>query len=245
MIQGIYLASQGMTMLMQKQDQIANNLANINTTGYKESGLFAKELNKCLADTKRQPYVNMAIKPDEVYVDYSEGAPRTTGNPMDLLVKGSGFFTVMTPNGVGYTRNGNFSSDPDGFLVNSEGWKVMSKEGYIKLDQDAPAPTVTGEGEVLQGNETKGILRIVDFEKPYNLLRMGTSCFIPKNADETKPIQSPGYVIRQGFLESSNVNIIKNMVEMIAAYRNFEADQRALLAQDQTLDKAANQVGRI
>jgi flagellar basal-body rod protein FlgG len=99
-------------------------------------------------------------------------------------------------------------------------------------------------GELLQDNETRGFLKITDFKKPYELLREGGGYFKPRHADDPL-VNSPGYSIKQGFLEGSNVNSIYNMVQMIAALRNYEADQKALLAQDQTLDKVVNTVGRI
>ena len=243
MIQGIYTATMGMTPLMDKQDQIANNLANINTTGFKQSGLFMKSYQKFLENDSRQPFVNSEIKSDEVYLDYSEGPLKVTSIPLDMAIKGTGFFTVMTPDGVQYTRNGNFSIDSEGLIVTSDGSKVMAKDGYIKVDDRYPV-TVTDKGEVVQDGEIKGVLKVVDFEKPYRLQRCGESRFrplLPDNPEKT----SQGYVVRQGYLEGSNVSVVKNMVEMISAYRNYEADQRALLAQDQTLDKAVNMVGKV
>jgi len=244
MIQGIHLAVQGMTPLMQKQDQIANNLANINTTGFKQSGLFMKAYQKYLADDQLQPFANREIKADEVYVDYREGPMKQTGAPLDLMIKGSGFFTVMTPNGVRYTRNGNFSLDEDGFLVTGDGSRVMGTEGYIKFDELKYGIMVNERGDVFHGDENRGRLRIADFQKPYRLSREGNSCFRPMLPDNPE-IESAGYAVKQGFLEASNVNVVKNMVEMISAFRTYEADQKALLAQDQTLDKAVNQVGRV
>ncbi|MBD3346726.1 MAG: flagellar hook-basal body complex protein [Chitinivibrionales bacterium] len=244
MLQGLYLASQSMTTLMQKQDQIANNLANINTTGYKQSGLFTRAYQKYLADDQLRPFANREIKSDEVYIDYSEGRQIKTGNPLDFSIKGSGCFTVMTDQGIAYTRNGNFSVDKNGLLITSDGSKVMGKGGYIRIDSELPAVTVTETGEILQGNESKGELRIADFNKPYKMLRYGNGCFVPKKPDE-KVVESPGYAIQQGVLEGSNVNIIKNMAQMIAAHRNFEADQRAVFAQNESLGKAVNEVGRV
>jgi len=243
MIQGIYTASMGMTPLMQKQDQVANNLANINTTGYKQSGLFVKTYQKYLSNDLLQPFANREIKADEVYIDYSEGPMRQTNNTLDLFIKGSGFFTVMTPEGVQYTRNGNFGLSPEGFLVTSDGSKVMGTEGFIRVERDLPI-YISEKGEVIQKGESKGVLKIADFQKPYKMERMGesrTRPLLPGNPE----IVSAGYSVRQGYLEGSNVDIIKNMVQMISAYRNFEADQKALHAQDETLNKAVNQVGRI
>jgi flagellar basal-body rod protein FlgF len=244
MIQGLYLASQAMSPLIDKQDQIANNLANINTTGFKESGLFLKAYQKYLANDQLQPYANREVKPDEVYIDYSEGTPNQTGNQLDMMIKGSGFFTVMTPDGVRYTRNGNFSLDRDGFLVTSDGSKVMSTEGYVRCDRMLPV-SVNDKGEVLQDNEKKAVLRIADFNKPYKMLREGGGYFKPDLSDANPVVNSQGYVVMQGYLESSNVNVMKNMVQMIAAFRNYEANQKAVLAQDETLQRAVTDVGKV
>lgn len=244
MIQGISLAQQGMSALVQKQDQIANNLANANTTGFKQSNLFIKSYEKYVNNEKLEPFANREIKADEVYIDYREGRMKKTGNDLDFMIKGSGFFTIMTEKGVRYTRNGNFSLNPDGFLVTSDGSKVMAKNGFIRFHRDGGRIRINHDGEVLQGEEEMGKLKIVDFKKPYRLLRDGNSYFRPQLPDNPV-VKSPGFHIKQGFLEGSNVNAIQNMVEMISAFRNYEADQKALHAQDQTLDKAVNSVGRL
>ena len=160
-----------------------------------------------------------------------------------MMIKGSGFFTIMTSEGVQYTRNGNFSLDPDGILITSDGSKVMGNDGYIRVDRELPV-TVTENGEVLQNNEARGVLKISDFGKPHSFRRMGESRFVPLSP-ENGPVESNGYSIRQGYLEGSNVDMIRNMVQMISSYRTFEADQKALHAQDETLEKSVNQVGKV
>jgi flagellar basal-body rod protein FlgF len=244
MIQGIYLASQAMTPLMDKQDQIAHNLANLQTTGYKQSGLFMKTFQKYLADDENRPHVQNEIKPDEVYVDYSEGAMIKTDGRLDIFIKGSGFLTVMTPDGIRYTRNGNLSLNAEGLLVASDGSRVMGKDGFIKIDDEKGPVLVNEEGAVMQNDEIIDQLRISDFKKPYRLTREGTSYFKPLPPDNPV-VSSQGFAIKQGFLEGSNVDVIANMVNMISTYRNYEADQKALQAQDDTLDKAVNQIGRL
>jgi flagellar basal-body rod protein FlgG len=244
MLQGLYLATQGMTTLMQKQDQISNNLANVNTTGYKQSNLFVESLSRHLVDNEQEPFVNRQIKADGVYTDYSEGQLRKTGNPLDCAIKGSGFFSVMTPdNGVAYTRNGNFSMNADGFLVTANGSRVLGENGYIRFTGKEDID-IREKGQVYQGDEQLDRLRIADFKKPYALIKTGANNFKPEDPAE-KLIPSPGFALQQGYLEKSNVDMIRNMVDMIASFRNFEADQKALSAQDQTLDKAVNQVGRV
>jgi flagellar basal-body rod protein FlgG len=197
-----------------------------------------------MTDEELNPFVNREIQTDEVYTDYSEGTVRKTDNPLDCAIQGSGFFSVMTPqNGVAYTRNGNFSMDADGFLVTGDGSRVLGKNGYIRFRGNEDI-RIHSDGAVYQGQELIDRLKIADFKKPYAMLKQGSNRFIPENPAE-KVIASPGFSVKQGYLEQSNVNMIKNMVDMIATFRNFEADQRALSAQDQTLDKAVNQVGRI
>ena len=243
MIQGIYIASRGMTPQLDQQDQIANNLANINTTGFKQSSLFVKSYHKFIENDQLQPFADNDIKADQVYVDYREGPMKSTKVPLDCCINGSGFFTVMAPDGIEYTRNGNFSLDPDGIIVTSDGSKVMGTEGFIRVERDLPI-TITETGEVMQNDESKGALKVVDFEKPYAMRRCGDSRLsplLPGNPEQ----QSAGFVVRQGYLEGSNVDMIRNMVQMITSYRTFEADQKALQAQDETLDKSVNQVGRV
>ena len=128
-VTALHSASTGLSALSTELDVIANNLANINTTGFKQSNLFIKSYEKYLDNDELEPYVNREIKSDEVFVDFREGPMKKTGNDLDLMIKGSGFFTIMTGRGVRYTRNGNFSLNPDGFLITSDGSKVMAKEG--------------------------------------------------------------------------------------------------------------------
>jgi flagellar basal-body rod protein FlgG len=233
----------GMTSLMDKQDQIANNLANINTTGFKQSGTFMKAYQKYLANDQHQPLANGEIKTDETYIDYSSGAMQKTDSPFDLYIQGSGFFTVMTPSGIRYTRNGNLSLDSEGFIVTGDGSKVMGSEGYIKIDKRYPVQ-ISDTGEILQEGSSKGVLRISDFKKPYKLVREGNSYFRPPSLESPVGLSS-GCAIKQGYLEASNVNTIQNMVSMISAYRNFEADQKALYAQDDTLNISVSQIGKV
>jgi flagellar basal-body rod protein FlgG len=119
----------------------------------------------------------------------------------------------------------------------------MGKNGFVKVDPQERL-SITNNGEVLQKNEIQGEMKITDFKKPYRLVREGDNNFKPLYPDNPG-IESQGYVIKQGYLEGSNVSSIQNMVQMISSYRNLEIDQRAIQAQEQTLDKAINSVGRV
>jgi flagellar basal-body rod protein FlgF len=243
MLQGIHLAVQGMTTMMQKQDQIAHNLANVNTTGYKQSGLFTKSFQKYLANDQRQPFANREFRVDERYIDFSEGPMKKTDGKLDLTIRGTGFFTIMTPQGVRFSRNGNFSLDPDGYLVNSSGAKIMGTDGYIRLDRTSDV-LVTEKGDVMQEDKRVGTLRVSDFEKPYALIREGNGYFRPEKP-EYEASKAVGFTIRQGFLEASNANPIRNMVEMIATHRQFDANQRAMTSQGETLEKSIREIPRV
>ncbi len=243
MVQGVYIAAAGMTAMMQKQDQIANNLANINTTGFKQSSSFTKTLQKYLDNDARQPNVNREIATDKVFIDYSQGPAQPTNNVLDAMIEGTGFFNVLTNSGIGYTRNGNFTTDSNGFLSTMDGAKVFGRDGFIKLS-GPNAVTISSDGEVIQDKESRGFLKISDFKKPYALTREGNSILKPYGL-ENEPVVAAGWVVKQGFLEGSNANPIKNMVQMINSYRNYEADQKAMLAQDESMDKAVNVVGKI
>jgi flagellar basal-body rod protein FlgG len=243
MIQGIYIASTGMTALAQKQEQIANNLANVNTTAFKQSGLFTSAYQNLVQNDLRQVFANREIKVDTVHIDYSEGTMRQTNGDLDLFIKGSGFFKVMTDDGVRYTRNGNFSLDRQGILVAEDGSKIMGTEGFIRVEPNEKI-TISETGEIIQNGYSKGFIKIVDFQKPYEMRRCGNNYFAPVNVEAVE-LQSQGYLLRQGYLESSNVDMIRNMVQMISAHRNYEASQKALHSQDDTLEKAVNQVANI
>jgi flagellar basal-body rod protein FlgG len=243
MIQGIYTASTGMTALAQKQEQIANNLANVNTTGFKQSGLFTIAYQNLVKDDNDRVFANRDIKADQVYVDYSEGSMRQTNGDLDLCIKGTGFFKLITDEGVRYTRNGDFSVDAQGLLVTDDGSKVMGTEGFIRVEPNERI-SITETGEVIQNGYSKGFLKVVDFQKPYELRRTGNSRFAPVNVEAVE-LQSQGFLVRQGYLENSNVDMIRNMVHMISAYRNYESSQKALHAQDETLEKAVNQVAQV
>jgi flagellar basal-body rod protein FlgG len=205
--------------------------------------LFVKAYEKYLANDERLPFANREVRDDERYIDFSEGPMKKTEGKLDLTIRGTGFFTIMTPQGVRYTRNGNFSLDPEGHLVNASGAKIMGTDGYIRLDRNADV-LVTERGDVMQEDKRVGTLRISDFEKPYALIREGNGYFRPEKP-KYEPSKAVGFTVRQGFLEASNANPIRNMVDMIATHRQFEANQRALSSQNETLEKSVRDIPRV
>jgi flagellar basal-body rod protein FlgG len=246
MLGSIKHATQGMIIQMQRQDQIANNLANMNTVGFKNSSLFAEQIERYMNNNNPHYEVlpERILKADETFIDYSQGNAIETGKTFDFMIQGSGFFTVMTDMGIRYTRDGSFQPDKDGFLVDSNGARVFGEDGFIRIDQTKGLVTVLDNGKVIQdGHEIDG-LRISDFNKPYRLTRVGNNYYRPLQPDNPV-VKSDGYAIRQGYLESSNVDSIKSMVEMISANRTYEVLSKAIQSEDSTLDKSVNMVARL
>jgi len=244
MISAIQLAKQGMTVQIQKQDQITNNLANMNTTGFKGGSLHSVSFDEYLENSNGELRANRVIRADEAVVDYSEGALEETGNPLDVAIHGSGFFTTLGADGIRYTRDGSFTLDRDGFLSTSGGDRLFGQDGFIRVDDGLGPVSILDNGDVVQDHAVIDRLKISDFNKPYKMLRVGDNSFRPKLPNN--PVkQSEGYTIRQGFLETSNVDPISMMTSMITANRTYETIAKALSSQDSTLDKAVNQVGRV
>jgi flagellar basal-body rod protein FlgG len=236
-----------MTIQQQRQDQIANNLANVNTNGYKRQDIFASSIEKHLEDDAGRVSGQRVTRADEAYTDYSDGPIQETGSPLDFAIQGDGFFTVMRENGVSYTRDGAFSMNEDGFLITSSGDRVFGKEGFIRVDPSGGDVSVYSDGAVMQGDTEIGTLKIADFPRPYKLLKTGGNYFRPAADIEgnNMPRRAQDFKIHQGYLEKSNVQSINEMTDMIASHRIYESIAKAMQSEDQTLDKAVNSVGRV
>lgn len=241
MIKGIYSAASGMVPRMLKQETISNNLANVNTPGYKRESVFLRQLNAAETRASRTESEWQTPMVDKIYTDYSKGSLEYTGEPLNFAIDGDGFFVIETPQGEAFTRSGNFHLDQNGILVTSDGLPVLSEGGQIEaLEAEL---TIDIDGTIKIDGNAFGKLRLVDFEKPYQLEKMSAGIYRP--LPETNQTELEFTYVRQGYLEKSNVDIIKEMVDMIASYRNYESDQKAIQILDSTVDKAVNQVGRV
>ena len=242
MIKGLYKTASAMIPRIKKQETIANNLANASSPGFKRDMVFTKELSR--AQAKHIPRQTDWQTPmiDQVYTDYQQGNLDRTGSPLDLGLEGNGFFVFQTPEGENLlSRSGKLSVSPDGFLVNSEGSRLMSDAGPIAVGGGEISISETGQVQVDQADVAA--IQVVDVEDRTKLQKTGRGEFrLPDNVELTQAVK---YSIRQGYLEASNVNVVKEMVNMIVSYRNFEADAKSLQAQDDTLEKLINNVGRV
>lgn len=226
---------QAMIGQVDKNNVISNNLANINTTGFKKDVLFFETLADEMSDKDGAKHT----------VDLAQGHLKNTSNPLDLAISGKGFFTVETENGFGYTRDGHFKMDADGVLRSSAGNPVLGENGWIALMYDGMNPkeiTVTREGEIFVNGEFFDRLKLTDFESISELKKTGNNLFIAK--DEAFPLEVENPEVCQGFLEDSNVSPVQEMIELIEVQRQFESIQRMVRSMDEVFKSAVNQVGQ-
>lgn len=239
MIRGIYQNSSAMQLLENKVDVIANNLANTSTAGYKRRDVsFQQMIEAEQALDRNMLKVKLPDGFTPTYTDNSDGRLKQTGNPLDIALSGKGFFQVQTDNGLAYTRDGNFKINSEGQMVTPDGYKVMGNSGPIeingsKVDVDQSGQ-ISVDGKIVNQFLFKDINIDNSIVMKDNLYKQKANGFL-KDAQPT---------VNQGFVEESNVNNVKEMVELISAQRLYEANQKLIKAQDDTLNKAVNQIAR-
>ena len=240
MIKGIYDSASGMLPRILKQEIYANNMANANTPGFKKDDVFLEVLTDAVGESSERPWQTRMV--DGVFVDFSQGPLERTDGDTNLGIEGEGFFVVKTDQGTRYTRNGDFQRSPDGILVDTNGYPVQSDSGPITIDGENIV--IGSDGVVSVDGSQVGNIKVVDFDKPYSLKKAEGTYFTPSDdAAVEKPAE--GFSIKQGYLEKSNVNIVEVMVDMLSSFRAYEAGQKAIRTQDETLDKAVNDLGRV
>lgn len=245
MVRGIYAAATAMMMNQVKQDAIANNLANLSTVGYKgDIALFEDMLRLNIRRVNDLPesigQLGTGVVTKAVVTSYEEGPIRETGNPLDLAIVGDGFFALNTPDGIRYTRAGNFTLNDANQLVSSEGHLVVGQNGPIVLTN--PQVSINEQGEVFENGRLIDRVEMVDFEKPYPLRKIGHNLFA---AQHDAPVLPGGGRLKQGTLEMPNINVAEEMVRMITVMRSYEAAQKALSTQDEMNGKAVLEIGRV
>ena len=241
---GMYSALSGNIAAMKRMDIISNNLANINTPGYKKDrmtfeGMLAGASTPLAVPTSKT--ADPLLQKENVYIDYSAGSVSQTGNALDVAINGDGFFTVSTPNGTAYTRQGNFRLAADGTLVTIDGFPVLGQGGEIQIK--GSNVVINAKGEITVDGAAAGTLNLVDFPKPYNLTKTGSALFVPSDPQATP--QAAKAAIQQGQLEGANVDSVGEMVQMIETNRYFDACQKVILGYDELAGKAANDLGKL
>lgn len=257
MIRGLQMSKSGMITQQRKQENIANNIVNANTVGFKKAtsaiasdkNLFIHRLNDELLRTSmgtvdKRPGVGplgTSVFVDETKVSFFSGSLQETDNPLDLAIEGEGFFTVARDGQAFLTRDGVFAVDSNGDIVNSQGYFLMGQNGRINVGQGGDI-SVTTDGSIYRNNQLVDNLQISHVSNPNSLQKLGLNLF--SVTDRTQFGQGEGR-IRQGFLEGSNVDLAEEMVELISTMRAYEANQKMIQVQDETLGKAVNEIASV
>ncbi len=254
MLRSLFIAATGMEAQKLNIDVIANNLANVNTVGFKKSRADFQELfyqdiktpGATSAEGSEVPsgiQMGLGVRPVAVQKIFLQGDFANTGNSLDLVIEGDGFFQIMMPDGtIGYTRSGAFKLDSEGRIVNSDGYPL---EPSITIPTDTLNITVGSDGKitVLQaGSSTPseiGQIELARFINPGGLKSIGRNLFTPTASSGDPLLGTPGTegfgTINQGFVELSNVNIVEEMVNMIISQRAYEVNSKAIQTSDEML----------
>lgn len=245
MYRGLYTAACGMNYQLYRQDVIANNLANIDTTGYKKDeavGLsFRERLLHAIDRQGIRPlgYTSPGVAVEEIYTDFSAGNYMVTDNPLDLAVSGEGFFLIDGAGGPYLTRNGSFTRNAEGFLVTAEGEYVLGETGPIALHGEQV--DIALDGTIYVDREPVGRILVVMPEDPASMVKVGHNRFRFDGDWMQAGVET---TVLQGKLEQANVNPIAEMVKMIDVTRAYEANQKTISVMDDLM-RAVNELGRV
>ena len=252
MIRGWYTGASGMNAQQNRLDAISNNLANVDTAGYKRDIVVSKSFPELLirrtnADGVYQipngmgsadaaPVIGklgLGVETNESYIDFTQGSFKLTNTSTDIALSGKGFYTIETPNGERYTRNGDFFIGKEGILETKDGYPVLGENGIIKIENDRFM--VNQDGVILsEDGEEIDRFKVVRFDNERYLQKMGESLY------STNDIAGPAHIAEgnerpvfiQNYSETSNVNVVNEMVQMIEVNRAYEANQKTITSED-------------
>ena len=250
MMRGFYNLTSGMLSQGRRLDVVANNMTNIATAGFKAEHYTDRTFDEVMVtrigNKIKTPYQTMEtyqshiLAPDQLYTDYSQGAPEETNLPLDFAIQGEGFFAIDTGDGVAYTRAGSFTLDNEGYLCLSELGRVLDPEGNPiqlptdKLTADRQGNLTTEDGDYL------GTLGVYVFEDNQALERTPYGLFLgdgAQAADET--------TILHKWVERSNVDMVKEMVKMISTQRALQSAAQMNKIYDEVIKRVVNDIGRL
>lgn len=218
---------------------ISNNLANVGTVGFKRQLAVSPSFDQQLVQSGGIPASGHTAALLTAYTDRSAGTLTHTGNPLDLAIEGDAYFVIDTGLQEAYTRQGTFRLDADGQLVTSNGQKVVTTEGDVRLT--SPAPMIDAQGNIRDNGAVVGQLKIVTVNNPQTLLDSGNGLYTATDSTVAAPAETAR--IRQGYTEAANVVTMNEMIKMIETVRHFEASQKMLQGYDSMLDKAITDLG--
>lgn len=256
MIRSLWISKTGLEAQQTQMDVIANNLANVSTTGFKRSRAVFEDL---LYQTIRQPgaqssqqtqvpsglQIGTGVRPIAAERVQTQGNLQQTGNPLDVAINGSGFFQILMPDGTtGYTRDGSFQSDGQGQLVTSSGYAVQPA---MTIPANATSVTIARDGTVsvtqagVAAPVQIGSLQLATFINPAGLQSQGENMYVETASSGTPGTNVPGTngagLLNQSYVETSNVNVVEELVNMIQTQRAYEINSKAISTSDQMLQK--------
>lgn len=260
MIRGWYIGSSAMNAQQNRLDTISNNLANVDTAGFKRDTTVSKSFPELLlrrteADgVYKTPFgsgdaapiigkLGLGVETNENYTEFEQGSFRLTDTSTDFALSGQGFFVVETPNGERYTRNGNFILGKEGILLTKDGYTLLGEKGEIHVEDDKFI--VNEDGIVTsKDNEVIDRIKVVRFDNERYLKKMGNSLWssndISGDAYIAEGMERPKML--QGYTETSNVNVVNEMVKMIEVNRAYEASQKTIQSEDSMMSTLWNKV---
>ncbi len=255
MIRGWYTGASGMNAQQNRLDAISNNLANVDTAAYKRDITVSKAFPELLlrrtnADgVYKTPFgsadaapvigkLGLGVETNENYTDFEQGSFRATSSNTDMALNGKGFFAVQTPAGERYTRNGNFMIGKEGILETKDGYPVLGEYGPVSVSDDQFKVNENGMIYSSQNNELIDRFKIVRFDNERYLEKMGNSLYrsndITGEAHIAEGDERP--TMLQGYTETSNVNVVNEMVQMIEVNRAYEANQKTIQSEDSMMN---------
>jgi flagellar basal-body rod protein FlgG len=259
MIRALYTAASGMSAQQSNIDNVAHNLANVNTTGFKKSRVEFEDLvydqtrvaGEATSTTGEAPVgleTGLGVRAVATSRDFGRGNLKATNGPLDLAIEGSGFFQIQMPNGeIGYTRSGNFHLSGEGAIVTAEGYQL---EPQMTVPANATSISISKDGIVSAtiagqtGAQQVGRIELASFQNPAGLQAEGGNLFRATTASGEPQVGAPGEEARgtlvQGFIEDSNVSVVEEMVNMILGQRAYEANSKVIRAADEMLQQINN-----
>ncbi|BEH11576.1 MULTISPECIES: flagellar basal-body rod protein FlgG [Geobacter] len=259
MIRALWTAASGMQAQQTNIDVVANNLANVNTAGFKKSRADFQDLMYQNLKTSGAPSTSSTQVPSGIQIGlgaklaavtklFSEGNINQTGNELDIAIEGDGFFQVQMPDGTTtYSRAGSFKRDDQGRVVTSDGYPMLPE---LVVPSNATSISVGNDGtvSVTQAGQTSptniGNIQLATFSNPSGLTALGRNLFQESDSSGTPTTGTPGQngigTLAQGFLEMSNVSVMEEMVNMIVGQRAYEVNSKAVQAADEMLQQANN-----
>jgi flagellar basal-body rod protein FlgG len=272
LVRGIYAAASGALVAQSQADNVANNLANVNSNGFKQTLLQVESAptldiyriqtdpgqapGRAIPGVPVAPYVGTLGTGSQIHdtpEDFSQGPIEQTGNRFDLALTGANqFFTILTPQGVRYTRDGQFTLNGNGVLQTRDGNVVLNNAGQpVTFNVQLGPVTVESDGTISQSpqrgqtgaaNTQLGTLRIASFGNLLALRKEGDNNFV--DTGNAQPQATANVSVQQGALEKSNGNVVRAMVDLIDAERWFEANERVIKAQDDATNQAISNVAK-